>query len=784
MVGTSCSTVANMGLAKWIPQFQSRWRRLRFRTSLISGIRTRKSVSKNGLYRLGAGAGFFDMKRLLAVIALIFVCSLNVQAQLTPEEPLLITSITGGELGRFTDSHVKAFEPVGQNKIFADRINTWYENSLPDEFNHCQSIRTNFSDRGSTATGLVSFTLSREAQVTVWMSDSLVGGVPAWVDTKDYKDNGYSKAIFTDFGGSATGYSAIKAAGAHVLDGATTDGNEDFPTYAISICSSSYQAFPIVAPAPTDKGEYRFLVSTGADIPESTTVQRGAVERVPGAGNDTAVSVDISDASGAGDCVSGTDYTAFSDKTANWADNVDGTVQGISGIVALDVSADCTLRMNLINPSSGFTAAKTMQTYTVTITNSESVANIFVDKSCSGCDATGDGSSGSPYQNAEKGMQQASPGDVVCLRNGTYDDHDNSNSIIKVTSGMSGTAGNPITIQPCAGHSPLIADAGAFWGIIAERSSYITVKNLEFGVVKNSCIYIAGGSSTKTGSHNWIIEDALLHDCGAVSAACKESNGRSGIFTNKWSRDVTIDSSTIHSIGRIRNAACDANSEADNDMYRHDHALYAKGKNIKLQNSVIYNIYAGYGVKVDGYATQLGQVPSDEFSHFVLNNTFGPNTNPNPYGQGKRSGSPQRPVNSTSGSYRPRWFFGNNICLDLDGSPGCIIITDKTWSNFPTNNVCRDNVVQTPGQSGFLSTCGTHDAGVDPNVVQSGNLTGQSAAQLDMVNPGAFDYDLNAPSTAAGQGDCTTIDNLVFPTDDKDGVTRGSPCDAGAFEAP
>jgi hypothetical protein len=75
---------------------------------------------------------------------------------------------------------------------------------------------------------------------------------------------------------------------------------------------------------------------------------------------------------------------------------------------------------------------------------------IYVDI-VNGSDSTGDGSAGNPYQHAEYGFEQATPGDTVCLKSGTYTDQDNNNSIIRMESTEGGTSGNPITITACPG---------------------------------------------------------------------------------------------------------------------------------------------------------------------------------------------------------------------------------------------------------------------------------------------------------------------------------------------
>ena len=371
-----------------------------------------------------------------------------------------------------------------------------------------------------------------------------------------------------------------------------------------------------------------------------------------------------------------------------------------------------------------------------------------------------------PFRTPQKAADVANPGDTVFIENGTYADEDNDGRIIDMR--RSGTAGQFITFQSRPGHTAILADATAAFGIIGVAADYIRVKGIEFDTVWSVCIALENIGSD--GSDNWEILDNVLHDCGATSTSCGDIYGRAGIFTDGRTKNALIDSNTIYSVGRIRNTSCDSLPEADNHQYRHDHGIYAKGKYITIQNNVIYDMYAGYGIKIDGFTTSSGNISTGEFSHVIINNTFGPNTNPNPYSS--KSGAGIRPVNSTPSSYDPRWLVKNNIFLNQSDSYSAVLITDNSWSNFATDNHCENNLSE--AASGLLSTCSEHIPGVAANVAVSDNSTGI----VDVGLVGSNNYRLTATSPAIAHGD-----PVLAPSFDKDGIARNSTgsIDAGAY---
>lgn len=145
--------------------------------------------------------------------------------------------------------------------------------------------------------------------------------------------------------------------------------------------------------AAASAGECRFT-STSSTLDEQTTASRGAVERVNGSAG--AVSCDVDDA-GTGSCVAGTDYTAFTANTNDWADEETGTAgEGGVSIPALDISANCTIDLELKNTMGGIVEASP-NTHTVTLIAdaAQSGVNFFVD--CDTGDDGGDGSEMSPW---------------------------------------------------------------------------------------------------------------------------------------------------------------------------------------------------------------------------------------------------------------------------------------------------------------------------------------------------------------------------------------------------
>jgi len=691
-------------------------------------------------------------------------------AQFVSEKPLAVTSISGGTLGQFIDADVGVGR-VG-SELFDDRSERWQQGSIPDSFLGCLSIQTNYADRALTTSSVVSFTLSEEAQVTVWVSDNLTGGVPGWVASDGYVDNGRN-VIHTDFGGFASGFSALKS-GTVTLDAPTTDADDTAPMYVVSICQSWRRGQAVVEPGPTDNGEYEYV---GAwQRAESSTGPTADVRRING--TDGAVSVDITDLE-TGTCTSGVDYTAVPDTTINWADNVGGVGGGIT-LTTSAVGADCTIIFGFTNAVGGIAAAAQSQTQTTTVLDTVSPGSIFVD-----CDDTGSldtGTQTEPYKTLQQAFDVVDPGDVVDIMNGTCGGGNGPiNEIARLS--RSGTAGNPITFRSFSGHTPQIGTIPATldeaYGILLFGADYITFSDLTFKGTRFSCLSIDNNGTN--GSTNITVTGSTFDQCGRAETSCTNFIGHVAIYVESYSEEILIEKNMFTNTGRVVNpTACDPLGNADNHQYRHDHAIYAKGRHVTIQNNFILDYPAGYGVKIDGYRQILGQVVAPDYSHVIINNTFGPNTSVQPYD--KRSGMAMTTYNSTATSYDPRWLIKNNLVLDPARSsdrPFAIQIRDSGSQNFPTDNNCEYNV-STEDDITMLSTCGDNVGGIAANVTELNNVENETIANMNLVDTGSNNYRIGAGSNAIDAADCS---DALAPTDDFDGNARGGgTCDAGAYE--
>jgi hypothetical protein len=696
----------------------------------------------------------------------LFLCAPAFAIQ--PDQPLTVTSVTGGELGVLNDTDSTV------NIVYADLTGTFDVDSLPDDFRGAYMIRTNDSDKDSNSTDVVQFTTNREALICVWHSPDETD--PGWIATDGYSDYNVSLPV-TDFLGQLDANCAVKAAGTHAFDGNTVSGTATGPNYIITIQPSSHQAFDKSVPAAA-AGEVRFLTTSGT-LAEGSNGNFGILERINGSsGAATAV---IQDA-GTGTCSAAApdEYDVTGD-TASWADGVSGSDGANFATVTTsgkaDISADCTVVLN-IGSVTTVTKATSNQTYTVTVQAAVTPgAGIYVDADT---DPSGDGTSGNPYDNLDDAVAVATPGDTIYCQ-GRFADHDGDDNVVDVARSESGTAGNKITITQWPAQTTCTIGninhdtkvAAAKNGLIFFGAEYYTIDGIAFETTWDACVAFEDDGSGN-GSAFIDIINSTLTECAYVDHACTDSNGRVGIGADARSHDLLIDSNVIDTAGRATANLTDCPTQGD--AYRHDHGIYAKGKYWTITNNTFINMLAGYGIKVDGFDQSLGNLASGEYSHIIMNNTFGPHTNVNP--NSNESGSPVRPFNSTSNSFNPRWHFANNLILDLTHGEAAITISDGTNSNFP-GNTCEHNIVQ--DSSGFQSVCDTHETYVDAgDVAASDNVSGQTAAQLDLTDAANKDYTLGASSTAIEAADCTLTG---APSDDQEGDTRSATtCDAGMDE--
>jgi hypothetical protein len=282
------------------------------------------------------------------------------------------------------------------------------------------------------------------------------------------------------------------------------------------------------------------------------------------------------------------------------------------------------------------------------------------------------------------------------------------------------------------------------------------------------------------GSTNIEVVNNIFDNCGKAETSCTNTSGHTGLFSEPYTDDLLIERNIFRDTGRNTDpAVCDLLSEANNHMYRHDHHVYVKGKNIKIQNNIFLRSCCGVGIKIDGYLTGP-EIVSPNYSHIVINNTFGPNISEQPYDM--KSGHPTLTFNSTPSSFDPRWLIKNNIYLNptrTSASPHSLQLLDTGSSNWAPDNFCENNVSTKNGVT-LLSTCGDNFPNIAANVTENNNVENKSLTDMAFADEPSDDYHLTSGSAAIEAADCADSN---APSTDFDGHSRSSTnCDAGAYE--
>jgi hypothetical protein len=385
------------------------------------------------------------------------------------------------------------------------------------------------------------------------------------------------------------------------------------------------------------------------------------------------------------------------------------------------------------------------------------------------------GTEAKPFRNPQAAAAVVNPGDIVYLMNGVYAASTSDKRVMNLV--RSGTKENMITFRNYPGHKPQIgrlpATTADQYGFVALGADYIRFEGLTFVGTEQGCLYIA--SIGENGSEGIEVVNNTFLQCGRAHQSCRVDYGHNALDAGPYTQGMLTDGNIFRDSGRTIDRNCDLLSSTENHQYRHDHAVYLKGKGHIFRNNLVLDYPAGYGVKIDGYKKSLGQTLAPNFSHKIINNTFGPNTSQQPYDQ--TSGHPVGLFNSTPDSYDPRWLIANNVFVDpvRSGSkePTTVFIRDNSTQNWPTGNECRNNI--TTGIEA-TATCGEYVPNIAKNVLVRGNSLG--VTEMRFLSP--TNFRLTEASPAVGHGDAT-----VAPPTDLEGKSRElhtGIVDSGAYE--
>lgn len=381
---------------------------------------------------------------------------------------------------------------------------------------------------------------------------------------------------------------------------------------------------------------------------------------------------------------------------------------------------------------------------------------------------TNPGTAEKPFATPQKGLSIAKAGDTVIVRTGTYRNTGTGNRIVTIS--RSGTASAPIVFKSERQHGAVLeGDTITPFGIVFDANvSYVSIEGFAVRNVTMGGIW----ANTDPGVHHVTIARNKIHNVGKPSTKCEDGLGRAGIFLNPSSSNFKIERNVIHDNGRVPTPACDLLPYADNHNYRHDHGLYAQGRLHQIESNIFYNHPAGYHIKIDGHYGALDR--GSQFSHTIVNNTFGKNTNPDTRVCGTVMFFNNRTVSALHGTMKdPRALIQNNIFLDPKGASTmydtAICIGPMPNSSGYGGHIVRNNIT-TSGEVFNESRTWTHSLGIE----HSGN---QVSTDARLTNPGAFDFTLSAYSPALDRGRVDPCARLDYR-----GYSRGLRPDVGAHE--
>ena len=339
---------------------------------------------------------------------------------------------------------------------------------------------------------------------------------------------------------------------------------------------------------------------------------------------------------------------------------------------------------------------------------------------------SGKGSRAAPFRTVMRGMQVASAGDTVIVRDGTYGNEEsvtggdgNQDNHSPVVLRRSGKPGAWITLR-----------AERRWGAILDCElrcdSYINLYDASYVVIQGFVItrgFKEGIHSNDAAHHITILGNRIEYIANRPSST---GLGLSGMYTNPACHDFVVDGNVFHDIGRSNPSQL-------------DHALYLRGSNITVTNNVFYNLRHGWSIQTaEGLEGAL-----------IAHNVFAFENTPRKGGQIMLWGR-QANVNIRNNIfYEPERFAITRYQASISS---CSI--DHNLIYGPT----APQVVMD------ASGCSVHDnrIGVDPMFVDASREP--------------YDFHLRAGSPAIGAGGSATV------SDDFDGLARSAAHpDIGAF---
>jgi hypothetical protein len=364
------------------------------------------------------------------------------------------------------------------------------------------------------------------------------------------------------------------------------------------------------------------------------------------------------------------------------------------------------------------------------------------------------GTSALPFLTIQAAANVVNSGDMVIVRDGTYNNATVSGVGSKlIVMSRGGTAANHVVFT--AEHKwgaridGLNNTSASGWAFSA---NYIDVRNFECEGFSDTCFDNYNGGAS-TGGQFISITGNNIHDVGRYCTTT--TTGRDGIFISN--DNVTIEGNQIHDIGRgapgevLSGVTC-VDSVNTLHYQNNDHGIYVdagftSANNLTIKNNVFYRNERGWSIQV---------YPAAVSNLRVLNNTF---LCANPY----RSG------HITLGAAVTNSAIENNI--SWQPTVGFLDYSSSGYSNLSVaNNLTYQGTVGAEATPGGIALAGNLD-NLDPRIVTAPSCTVDAASIPDAH------LQIGSPAIDIG---LTLVDVPI----DYDGTARpqGIKFDLGAFE--
>lgn len=345
------------------------------------------------------------------------------------------------------------------------------------------------------------------------------------------------------------------------------------------------------------------------------------------------------------------------------------------------------------------------------------------------------GSSSSPFLTVQRGVNAASAGDTVIVKNGTYQPPTSAGCSggngFAVNIAKAGTSGAWITIKAENRGGAILNGAACHSTInLGVGAAYVSIEGL---VVTGG--YWGGIWSNQNAHHIRVSGNRIEYVGNRYETS---AYGIAGMYTNSTSSDFTIEKNTIHHIGRT----------SGSNMW-HDHGLYVHGNNYAITNNVFYSNTSGWSITPVGPMNNV----------VIANNTF---AFPNPIRDGHIAVGDGSISNMT---------IRNNIFYKPAGAAvvNCVV-------SYSGSNSFDNNIVYGASQLMGGDICGGGTSGLG-TIAQSRNTV--TDPQLVNASTAPYDFHLKQASPAIDSG--ATVAGISA---DIDGTPRpqGSAYDLGSYE--